>query len=275
MNKKEIGIVIASFVILLAMLTVAGFLSSGKSPIKEGAARKRFSAAPGKTREKPLLLVSKKRQDTFTNEDGKKTDATAKIEKVYSSQLGGDDIELFDDEYKKENGENGNQTATAIPDELKQLLQAQQDSQQAPIAEIEKKLDDWMESMQSPQKKLEGLKNNLDLLLSKGLKEWVDKRIDEIISQNEGSNLTKTEAQWLMAQSKNIQGDTINAERYFQEAWQNLTTSTDIKDTEREELLRLIGLNYARFLRAQNKNSEAESIAKTIAEKLGKTTLIE
>jgi len=275
MNKKEIGIVIASFVILLAMLTVAGFLSSGKSPIKEEAARKRFSAAPGKTREKPLLLVSKKRQDTFTNEDGKKTDATAKIEKVYSSQLGGDDIELFDDEYKKENGENGNQTATVIPDELKQLLQAQQDSQQAPIAEIEKKLDDWMESMQSPQKKLEGLKNNLDLLLSKGLKEWVDKRIDEIISQNEGSNLTKTEAQWLMAQSKNIQGDTINAERYFQEAWQNLTTSTDIKDTEREELLRLIGLNYARFLRAQNKNSEAESIAKTIAEKLGKTTLIE
>jgi nitrogen fixation/metabolism regulation signal transduction histidine kinase len=101
--------------------------------------------------------------------------------------------------------------------------------------------------MQSPQKKLEGLKNNLDLLLSKGLTEWMDKRIEEIISQNEGSNLTKTEAQWLMAQSKNIQGDTINAERYFQEAWQNLTTSTDIKDTEREELLRLIGLNYARF----------------------------
>ncbi len=258
------------------MLVIAAILSLGRSPINKQLTQKRFSAAPGKTREDPLLLVSKKRNDTFTNEDEKSTNEKSKINKVHSSQLGGDNNELFNDEYYlDDNGEDENQTTTEMPDELKQLLQSQQNSQQVPTEEIEKKLDDWTNSIQSSEKKLESLKSNLNLLLSKGLTEWVDKKLEEIIHQNEENNVTKAEAQWLMAQSKNIQGDATNAERYFQETWQNLISSTDLKDAEQEELLRLIGLNYTRFLRAQNKNSEAETISKTIAEKLGKTTLVE
>jgi hypothetical protein len=43
------------------------------------------------------------------------------------------------------------QTATAIPDELKQLLQANK-TLNKPLLEIEKKLDDWM-NLCSPRKR--------------------------------------------------------------------------------------------------------------------------
>lgn len=272
MNKQEIWIVVIVTVLIIITFVGVAFLSSGYSPIKEKSAQKRFSAAPGKTREKPLLLVSKKREDTFGKEEEQKNNENpAQISKVYSAQLGKED---------KENGTNvmeetteGNkskreQVEADISKNLEQLLQSIPGNQQNSETNVEESLSKLMDNLDSQEKKLEVLKDHLDSLMSKGLTEWVTKKLEEITGQNIENKSVLAETQWLLAQIKNSQGDTATAEQYFQQAWQNLSSSVDVNNPRQEETFRLLGLNYVQFLRKQNKNTEAEMITSEVSEKL-------
>ncbi|GEM_PF-2307989 len=277
MNKQEIWIVAITTVLIITTFAAVAFLSSGYSPIKEKSTQKRFSAAPGKTREKPLLLVSKKREDTFgnTDEEEQKGD-TAEINKIYSAQLGKDDDKNGTNavEGAIEGSESEKKPVEAdISKDLEQLLQSIPGNQQTPESNVEEPLNKLMDNLSSQEKKLEVLKNHLDSLMSKGLTEWVTKKLEEITGQNTENKSVLSEAQWLLAQIKNTQGDTATAEQYFQQAWQNISSSSDLSDPKQEELFRLLGLNYVQFLRKQNKNTEAETISNTVSEKLKNKTV--
>lgn len=272
MNKQEIWIIVTVTVLIIITFVTVAFFSSGYSPIKEKSAQKRFSAAPGKTREKPLLLVSKKREDTFGNTDeGKQGEDIANINKIYSAQLGKDDEEGKTN--TMEGTTEGNelekkQVEADVSKDLEQLLQSIPNNQQTSEGNVEEPLNKLMDNLSSQEKKLEVLKDHLDSLMSKGLTEWVTKKLEEITGQNIENKSVLSEAQWLLAQIKNSQGDTATAEQYFQQAWQNISSSPDLSDPKQEELLRLLGLNYVQFLRKQNKNTEAETITNTVSEKL-------
>lgn len=272
MNKQEIGIVVGVTTLIIVTFLAVAFLSSGSSPIKEKSTQKRFSASPGKTREKPLLLVSKKREDTFGNTDDEKKEEgeTAHINKIYSSQLGTDEGEsrpnITEGSFDREETKN-KKIETEITENLKQLLESEVNNQQIPEEAIEEKLDKWMDSVQSQEKKLEILKSHFESLISKGLTEWVEERLKEITEQEQDKTVL-SETQWLLAELKSIQGDVATAEQYYQQAWQNISSAKDLNDPKQEEILRLLGLNYVQFLRKQNKKTEAEAITSTVTEKL-------
>lgn len=276
MNRKEILIVIFITLFIIIVFMVVAFLSSGNSPIKENSTAKRFSAAPGKTRDNPLLLVSKKREDTFGNTDvGKQEKDTDQIDKVYSAQLGKDEEDNETNSMEAETEESKSkreQVETDIPKDLEQLLQSITDNQQPLENNLEEHLNKLMDNVSSQEKKLEVLKDHLDSLLSKGLTEWVTKKLEEITGQNIEDKGVLSEAQWLLAQIKNSQGDTATAEQYFQQAWQNISSLSDLNNPKQEERLRLLGLNYVQFLRKQNKYAEAETITNTVSEKLKNKT---
>ncbi len=278
MDKREIVIIVSvSILIIFTFLVVAFFSSGGGSPIKEKSTHKRFSAAPGKTRDKPLLLVSKKREDTFGNTDEEEMGEKAQIDKVYTSQLGENSEEVKGDSSNNDNrGEETKegQIQADISDELKQLLQSEaNNSEQMPQNNMEETLNKWVDSIQSPEQKLEILRDHLNSLISKGLTDWVTKRLEEISTQNQENKTVLTETQWLLAEIKSLQGDTTTAGQYYQQAWQNISTSSDLNDPKQEEIFRLLGLNYVQFLRKQNKTAEAEAVISTVSEKLKRKTL--
>ncbi len=271
MNRREILIIVLVTILIIVTFALVALFSSGSSPIKEKSTQKRFSAAPGKTREQPLLLVSKKREDTFGAEE-KKGQETAQINKVYSAELGKEGRKNNDKEKMEsnteENREERKSVEAEIPDSLRQLLQSPNDMTQKPKEEIEENLNNWINSVQSQEKKLEVLKNNLDLLITKGLTDWLEKRLEEIINQGSESKMVLSESQWLLGQVKIVQGDTAKAEEYIRQAWQNISDTQDVNDLKQEELMRLIGLNYVQILREQNKGAEAENVIKIVSEKL-------
>lgn len=278
MNKREVIIVVSvSILIIFTFLLVAFFSSGGGSPIKEKSTQKRFSAAPGKTREKPLLLVSNKRDNTFGDTEEDKSGETAQIDKVYSSRLGKNDEETTGDsphnDTKDEKTKEG-QVQVEMSYELKQLFQSEaNNNEQSAKNDIEETLNKWVDSVQSQEQKLEILRDHLDFLISKGLADWVTKKLEEIITQNQENKAVLSETQWLLAEIKSIQGDTATAEQYYQQAWENISTSNNLDDPKQEDLFRLLGLNYVQFLRKQNKTSEAETVTNAVSEKLKRKTV--
>ncbi len=273
MNQREIWIVVSVTLLIIITFVAVAFFASNSSPIKEKSTHKRFSAAAGKTREKPLLLVSKKREDTFDNKEEKKEKTEPpSISKIYSSQLGnneGEDKNISLEGRSEEKEETNKETVDIdISDDLKQLLQTSPDNQQISQENIQETLNNWMDSVSSQEKKIEVLRNHLEVLILKGLSEWVTGKMEEIIGQTKEDKVVLSEAQWLLGQIKSIQGDMIIAEQCFQQAWQNITSSADLNDPKKEELFRLLGLDYVQLLRKQNKNEEAETVINSVSEKL-------
>ncbi len=273
MNKREIIIVVSvSILLIFTFLLVAFFSSGGGSPIKEKSTQKRFSAAPGKTRDKPLLLVSNKRDNTFGDSEEEKSGETAQIDKVYSSRLGKNDEETTGDSQGEKTKEG--QVQVEMPDELKQLFSSEaNNNEQSAKNVIEETLNKWVDSVQSQEQKLEILRDHLDSLISKGLTDWVTKKLEELTTQNQENKTVLSETQWLLAEIKSIQGDIATAEQYYQQAWENISTLNNLNDPKQEELFRLLGLNYVQFLRKQNKTAEAETVTNAVSEKLKRKTV--
>lgn len=248
MDKRStviVSLIAFSFVIIMAL---TAYLTTGVSPIKSTATKKRFSAPPGKSPEQSLVLVSKKRENTFSDDFMTSSDES-QVKDIQVSQIGKGNTaspNLIQDPKDKPQKEISHQTELEVSEELKKLLQSSSPNSQT------EKLNQVMDSIKNPKDALKILNNNLETLLSKGLNEWVETKLNEIISSSTDDIATLSEANLMLAQVEVAKGNNATAEELLKKSWESLTKSNF---KENEELIRLVGLNYARFL-LNNKNEE-------------------
>ncbi len=249
MDKRStviVSLIAFSFVIIMAL---TAYLTTGISPIKSTATKKRFSAPQGKSPEQSIVLVSKKRENTFSD-DVMASSEEPQVKNIQVSQIGegnSNSTNLNQDAKDKSPKEITHQTQVEVSEELKKLLQSSNLTSQT------EKLNQVMDSIKNPKDALKILNNNLEILLSKGLNEWVETKLNEIISSSTDDIAMLSEANLMLAQVEAAKGNNTTAEELLKKSWESLTKSNF---KENEELIRLVGLNYARFLLI-NKNEEA------------------
>ncbi len=199
--------------------------------------------------EHSLALVSKIRESTFS-EENVPSSTESNVKNIQVSSIGKGDEESQGADQPKESSQpedTSQQTTVKISEELRNLLQSPDPTQQT------EKLDEIINSVKDPQYSLKILNNNLDILLSKGLTDWVEAKLNEIITSASNNPITVSEANFMLAQIELTKGNKAKAEELLEKSWKTITSSNP---KENEELVRLIGLNYARLL-ANNNNKEA------------------
>lgn len=259
MHKRETWIILSVLVFIVLLSTTAYFFSGG-NPIKESSAKKRLTAPPGKTRENPMLLVSSKREDTF-KESGemKKTEENepSPVKNVYSAKLDAGPLSPTSSSKKEKQ----------LSTELQQFL-GNSDLSTMDQANLKSKLEEIVSPDLPPSTRVNILRNNLDLLMSKGLSSWVNAKLEEILHTEGVDPNTTVQSHWLLSLTQKSEGKMDSAEQHFQTAWNSLLQMYEPSNPQHQELLRLIGLNYTQFLRAQNRVEQAEEIRRIVEEKI-------
>ncbi|MCX8065145.1 MAG: hypothetical protein N3G21_08230 [Candidatus Hydrogenedentes bacterium] len=266
-RKNTITVVLITFS-LIAIMALTAYLTSGISPIKSSATKKRFSAPPGKSMENSLVIVSKKRESTFSNENPESSqDSKVKSIRVASEEKIENEFQnLKKEEKEKTPKSNSDDNQMKLLEEMKKILHAEDSSQQVST----EKLDEILNSTKDIQNKTNILKESIDILLSKGLTDWVEAKLNEIISHSQSNVTTASEANLMLAQVEIFKGNYPKAEQILKQSWESLISSNP---KENEELVRLVGLNYARTLMNNRRDEEYRKVAQFIQENFPQTPL--
>lgn len=255
-NKNTITIILITLLLIIIM-ALAGYLTSGISPIKSSASKKRFSAPPGKSMENSLVIVSKKRENTFSD-GGRESAGESKIKTLQLPPRVEKGNHTFDGD-KKENTLRAELTPSGakFSEEMRKSLLEMDFSQNLPTD----KLDQILNSTQNPRERLNVLRDNIEILISKGLTTWVETKLNEIISSSKDNVVIVSESNLLRAQIELSKGELTKAEELLRQTWETIS-STNVK--ENEELVRLIGLNYAQVLMNNRKEEDYQKVVQFI-----------